>query len=36
MNVNNMAWEGVDWVDVPPDRDKLLAVVDAVMNFRVL
>ena len=35
MNFKDIAWGGVDWADLPRDRDKWLAVVDVAMNFRV-
>jgi hypothetical protein len=30
-----MGWEGVDWIDLVQDWDKLWAVVNTVMNIRV-
>ena len=35
INFKDIAWEGVDWADLPRDRDTWLAVVVAVMKFRV-
>jgi hypothetical protein len=34
--VNNKFWEGVDWVDVYRERRMWRAVVNTVMNLRVL
>jgi hypothetical protein len=31
----DIVWEGVDWMHLAQDRDRLLALVDTVMNFRV-
>jgi hypothetical protein len=28
-------WDGLDWIDVAQDRDKLMALMNAVMKFRV-
>jgi hypothetical protein len=33
MDLSDIAWEGVAWVDLPRSRDKWWAVVDAVMNL---
>ena len=30
-----VGWEGVDWIDLPQDRDKLQSVADMVMNLLV-
>ena len=35
MDVKEMGWEGVDWMDLAQDRDKLWAVVNMVMNLQV-
>jgi hypothetical protein len=35
MNLQEVEWEGVDWIDVAQDRDRWWAVVNAVMNLRV-
>jgi len=35
MHFKDIAWEGVNWVDLSRDRDSWLTVVDVVMNFRV-
>jgi hypothetical protein len=34
--VIEIEWDGVDWIDVTQDRDQWRALVDTVMNFRVL
>jgi hypothetical protein len=36
MDVKEICWEGVDYIDVALDRDWLRAVVNAVMNLFVL
>ena len=30
-----MGWVGMDWIDLVEDGDRLQALVNAVMNFRV-
>jgi hypothetical protein len=35
MDFKDIAWEGVNWVDLSRDRDSWLTVVDVVMNLRV-
>jgi hypothetical protein len=35
MDFTGMLWEYVDWIDLAYDRDKLRAVVNTGMNFRV-
>ena len=36
MNVKEMVWEGVCWINVYQDGHKWRAVVNTVMNLRVL
>jgi hypothetical protein len=36
MNVKEEGWGGMDWIDLAEDRDRWLAVVNVVMNLRVL
>jgi hypothetical protein len=31
-----MGWAGMDWIDVAQDREQWRALMNAVMNFRVL
>jgi hypothetical protein len=33
MDLQEVEWEGVDWIDVAQDRDRWRAVVNAVMNL---
>jgi hypothetical protein len=33
--LREIGWDGVDWVDLPQDRDKWRALVNTVMNLRV-
>jgi hypothetical protein len=36
MDLREIGWEGMDWIRLAEDRDRWLAVVNAVMNLRVL
>ena len=36
MDFTEIGWEGVDWIDLAHDWDKLWATVHTVMNIRVL
>jgi hypothetical protein len=33
--LRDMGWGGVDWIDVAQDREKCMAIVNKVINFRV-
>ena len=35
MDLREVGWVGMDWIDLAQDRDRCRAVVDAVMNLRV-
>jgi hypothetical protein len=35
MDLQEVEWEGVDWIDMAQDRDRWRALVNAVMNLRV-
>jgi hypothetical protein len=35
MDLREIEWEGMDWIDLAQDRDQLGALVNAVMNLRV-
>jgi hypothetical protein len=35
MNLKEMGWSGMDWIDVAQDRDQWRALVNTVMNLRV-
>jgi hypothetical protein len=35
MDLQEVGWEGVDWIDMAQDRDRWRALVNAVMNLRV-
>jgi hypothetical protein len=35
MNLGEVGWGGVDWMDLPQDRDQWRALVNTVMNLRV-
>jgi len=35
VNLQQVGCEGMDWIDLPQNRDRLRALVSAVMNLRV-
>jgi hypothetical protein len=35
IDLREMGWGGVDWIDLAPDRDQWRPLVNMVMNFRV-
>jgi hypothetical protein len=35
MDLREIEWDGVDWVDLAQDRDHWRALVNTVMNLRV-
>jgi hypothetical protein len=35
MDLREIGWDGVDWIDVPQERDQWRALVNTVMNNRV-
>jgi hypothetical protein len=35
MRLREVGWRGMHWIDLAQDRDRLRAVVNAVMNIRV-
>jgi hypothetical protein len=35
INLEEIGWGGVDWIGLAQDRDKWIALVNAVMNLRV-
>jgi hypothetical protein len=34
MDLREIGWVGMDWIDLAQDRDQLRALVDTVMNLR--
>jgi len=35
MDLQDVGWRGMDWFDLAQDRDRWLALVNALMNLRV-
>jgi hypothetical protein len=35
IDIRDIEWDGMDWIDLVQDRDKWRALVNVVMNFRV-
>jgi hypothetical protein len=35
MNLREIEWHGMDWIDLAQDRDQWRALVNTVMNLRV-
>jgi hypothetical protein len=35
IDLRELRWDGVDWIDLAQDRDKWRALVNMVMNLRV-
>jgi hypothetical protein len=35
MDLREIGWDGVDWIELAQDRDQWRALVNTVMNFRV-
>jgi hypothetical protein len=35
MDLTETGWDGMDWIDLPQDRDQWRALVNTVMNLRV-
>jgi hypothetical protein len=34
MDLRELGWDGVDWIDLAEDRDQWKDLVNTVMNFR--
>jgi hypothetical protein len=35
MDIRELGWDGVDWIDMAQDRDQWRALVNTVLNLRV-
>jgi hypothetical protein len=35
MDLREIEWDGLDWIDIAQDRDQWRALVNAVLNLRV-
>jgi hypothetical protein len=36
MDLREIGWDGIDWINVAQDRDQWRALVSRIMNLRVL
>jgi hypothetical protein len=36
MDLRNIGWDGMDWIDLAQDSDQWRALVNTIMNLRVL
>jgi hypothetical protein len=36
INLREISWDGIDWIDLAQDRDQWRALVNTAMNLRVL
>jgi hypothetical protein len=34
MNLSEIGWDGVDWIDMAQDRDQWMALVNTVLGLR--
>jgi hypothetical protein len=35
MDLREISWDGMDWIDLAQDRDQWRALINAIMNLRV-
>jgi hypothetical protein len=35
MDLREIEWDGIDWIDLAKDRDRWMALVNTVINLRV-
>jgi len=35
MDLQNVEWVGIDWIDLAQDRDRWLSLVNVVRNFKI-
>jgi hypothetical protein len=35
LDLRDIGWDGIDWIDLPQGMDRLMALVNTVMNLRV-
>jgi hypothetical protein len=35
MDLREIGWDGMDWIDLAQDRDRFRALMNTVINFRV-
>jgi hypothetical protein len=36
MDLKEVGWQGMDWIELAQDRDRWQALLNAVMNFQLL